>query len=309
MSRTHVQAPTKVIFLCGGQCSSINTSQPLSLRDAFLKILINPAVSGCLIVQAEEITQSMNFFDFYDDMLQFETDLARITELVLLFCESEGSLAELGAFAATREIAARLLVVVRDRHWTAQSFIKYGPLRSLEKNFGTAAVYVIDDRDIGMRGDSAKYVNVNILKERLQSPLRQRLAQARESTTLDKSRSGHVIKLIVGLCQEYGALTADEIGNCLPNFGCGRTSREIAAYLMCAEAMKWVAQRRKGSETYFVACNLDSDAASLVFIKDPAMPVGMRIKARRRLFIREHWKKVDIARARSIDEVFTGLRV
>src|SRR3954451_3527736 len=33
-AKIHVQAPTAVVFLCGGQCSDIGVRIPLSLRDA-----------------------------------------------------------------------------------------------------------------------------------------------------------------------------------------------------------------------------------------------------------------------------------
>jgi hypothetical protein len=106
--KIHVQAPTSVIFLCGGPISSVVEPIPLSLRDAFLKILENPVLKGRDLIQAEDITPQISFFNKYENILDFETDLAQIVELIILFCESEGSLAELGAFAMINEIALRL---------------------------------------------------------------------------------------------------------------------------------------------------------------------------------------------------------
>ena len=203
--KIHVQAPSAVVFLCGGQCSPIGSPTPRSLRDAFLKIL-DPPLRGRQLVQAEDISALSIFGSHYDDLLLFETDLAQVAELILLFCESEGSFAELGAFSMVEEIASRLMVVVRDKHWVSDSFIKLGPLRALEKRHGASSVYVLDDEDIGMRGASAAHVNLDILKARLQEPLERRLAQTREPTTFDPGRGGHRIKLMVGLIQEYGAL-------------------------------------------------------------------------------------------------------
>jgi hypothetical protein len=95
--KIHVQAASDVIFLCGGPLSDLSEAVPLSLRDAFLKIIDYPLLRDRVLIQAEDITKDFLFFDYYDNILDFEADLAQIVELILLFCESEGSLAELGA--------------------------------------------------------------------------------------------------------------------------------------------------------------------------------------------------------------------
>ena len=96
--KIHVQVPTQVIFLCGGRISSLADKTPLSLRDAFYKINDNPVLRKRDLILAEDITAQLAVFDKYKDILEFETDLAQIVELIILFCESEGSLAEFGAF-------------------------------------------------------------------------------------------------------------------------------------------------------------------------------------------------------------------
>jgi hypothetical protein len=132
-----VQAPTQVIFLCGGQTSDISVKKPLSLRDGFLKIFPNPVTKDRIVVMAEDVNLFYLSRSDYKDLLSFETDLAQICELILLFCESEGSLAELGAFSMVDEIAQRLMVVIRDKYYQAESFIKLGPLLSLENRHGS----------------------------------------------------------------------------------------------------------------------------------------------------------------------------
>jgi hypothetical protein len=136
-ARIHVQEPYVVVFLCGGQCTNLNTREPVSLRDAFLKVIDNPIMNEGEWLRAEDVTQGTAFFDSYTDILIFETDLAQIVKLIVLFCESEGSSAELGAFTAIDEILERLFVIVRERHWREDSFIKLGPLRRSEKSAGT----------------------------------------------------------------------------------------------------------------------------------------------------------------------------
>ncbi|MHC6156241.1 retron St85 family effector protein [Bradyrhizobium elkanii] len=297
--KIHVQAPSSIIFLCGGQRSDISEPTPLSLRDAFLKILDNPILRHRDLIQAEDITEDFLFFAKYEDILEFETDFAQIVELIILFCESEGSLAELGAFAMISEIASRLFVVVREKHWQVPSFIKLGPLRLIEKRYGRESIYVIEDTSVGIRGGSFEHVDKDALKSLLLAPLSIRLEKPREPSTFDPTRSGHVIKLIVGIVQEYGALSIDEISNVLQAFNVPRGTTEINRYLLCAKAAGWIKEVSKGLNDYFVAVATNLDAATL-FVKDTAK---VKNKARRRLLIRDHWKANDTLRHNAITQV------
>jgi hypothetical protein len=296
--KIRVQSPAAVAFLCGGPCSSLGAPVPLSLRDAFLKIADNPSLRGKTLIQAEDVTSLSFFKDCYDDLLKFETDLAQITDLVILFCESEGSFAELGAFSMVPEISERLFVVVRGRYWENDSFIKLGPIRALINLYGKESVYVLDDKYVGIYGAGSSGVNISTLKDILQEPLRLRLEKARAPTTFDPQRPGHIIKLIVGVVQEYGALMIDEIENVLKYFSVNVHSDQIAAYLLCARAVNWVVEKTKGYNTYYIAHPI-FDAATF-FSKETA---EIKEKTRRRSAIREHWKTHDPLRYHGIIEI------
>lgn len=300
--KIHVQAASDVIFLCGGPFSKISDPTPLSLRDAFLKILDYKPLRNRDLIQAEDITQAQPFFDSYDNILEFEADLAQIVELILLFCESEGSLAELGAFAMIDEIAQRLFVVVRQKHWKQDSFIKLGPLRLIERKYGREFIYVVEDDDVGLVDRSAARVDKNALGLLLEGPLNIRLQRPKDPTTFDPKRSGHVIKLVVGLVQEYGALEIKEIQHLLTLLNAARTPQEIQGYLLCATSVGWLDKVSKGPTDYFVAKRTRLDAATI-----PSKPTAqVKNKARRRLLIREHWKQTDALRHRGIAQVFGG---
>jgi hypothetical protein len=50
---------------------------------------------------------------------------------ILLFAESAGSLAELGAFAALKTVAPSLIAVLSDYYYEQSSFIRNGPVKYL----------------------------------------------------------------------------------------------------------------------------------------------------------------------------------
>jgi hypothetical protein len=211
--------------------------------------------------------------------------------------------ANLASGDSSRAGRPRLFVIVREKHWEELSFIKLGPLRLIEDEHGRDSIYVIDDDDVGIRGSSTSAVNPETLKDRLLTPLTVRLEKPREPTTFDASRSGHLIKLVVGLIQEYGALQIMEISTLLKNLAVPSiTEQRIQRYLFCAENVGWLKRVSKGSVDYFVAVATTKDAAT-IYSKPSAKEKN---RPRRRLLIREHWQKHDAQRFKAISQVFRG---
>jgi hypothetical protein len=302
VERIHVEDPFDVILLCGGQYGDIGDPIPKSLRDAFLKIFPFPkSLKGKEIINAEEITKEYGFNKIYDDILAFETDLAQIVDLIIIFCESEGSLAELGAFSVIEDILKRLFVVIREKHWNEASFVKLGPLRCVERRVGRDAIQVVADQDVGLDEKSAANVDKNKLAEMLDDPLARRLQSPKESTTFNRVYAGHIIKLIVGLVQEYGALTIKEIISLLDLFSVDVTEDRLRGYILCAIAVKWIAVIPKGGNDYYVQTSASSRGkeAATLRMKDGAKEKN---KQRRRLSIRQHWEATDKVRHAAIKQ-------
>lgn len=299
--KIHVQAPVAVIFICGGETTKVSEPLPKSIRDAFLKIVDNPALRGRQFIQAEDMDPFYMSRAAYGDFLKFEVDLAQITELIVLFCESSGSFVELGAFSMLPEISERLLVVMRDKHYRKDSFVRLGPVLSLQNTYGDTVVCVVDDADINIVNDRASGIDKDRLRDTLAGPITTRIEQVRQPTTFDPSRSGHLIKLIVGLIQEYGALTVPEIEVVLISANVLLSQKQIGSYLLCAEAVGWIKQEKKGVNTYFFALPI-KDAATLVLL-DSAPDKN---KVRRRTAIRDYWKEKDPNRYRGIVQWMGG---
>jgi hypothetical protein len=284
----YVRAPTQAIFLCGGKVAPKMRGAVKSLRDAFLRIPDNPALVNRRVLLAEDVNVFYLARPAYSDLLSFETDFAQICELVLLFSESQGSIAELGAFSMVPEIASRLMVVVRSAFAEDTSFIRLGPLLHLIHSYGPAAVFVLDDDDVGLVKGRPSTVQLPVLRDRLHPAINLRMGTIQERTTFDAVRSGHLIKLAVGLIQEFGGLTVSELRELLSQLGQVHGDEEIDRWLLCAEAAGWVAREQRGFNVYFFAKPVPD---ALVLKLTEKAPIKNRI--RRRAVIREHWKEVD----------------
>lgn len=79
-------------------------------------------------------------FSGYSDLLEFERDACHLARATVLFAESSGSLAELGALAVDDSLVKCLLVVVQEKYTRERSFLKLGPLARVEKHQGLCVI-------------------------------------------------------------------------------------------------------------------------------------------------------------------------
>lgn len=298
LATVRVHAPAPVIFICGGKTDA-SSVVPRSLRDAFMRVVYGKPFSKHEPLLAEELNA---FFPNgnYRDILTFERDIAQICDLILLFSESYGSAAELGAFAVSDDISQRLLVVIDDFNYSENSFVALGPLRMLQNQYGDGAVCVIHRQDIGISSiEDVSSMNIDDFKKRLGAAFEARIAQTHERTTFNINRTGHIIKFAVGLIQHYSALTIDEIDVYLFEIGVSRLLRSnLSDLLLCAELARWIKKDKRGIFTYYLPVGTKEALQYKVKRSAPKME-----KFRWRADIVEYWRAEDIDRSASISSI------
>lgn len=288
-----VHAPSVVVFLCGGAIDK-NQTPPLFLRDAFLRGIEGMPL-GFKIILAED-AKPLTTEAGYADLFQFESDIAQIVGLILLFAESPGSLAELGAFAALKEVAPRILAVLDDFYYNIVSFIRNGPVAYLENRYGEEWITVLERGYVGIsEGNSLENLNSEILLSSILPIVEKRLSANNKWTKFDFKNSGHVILLMTGLCQEYGALTQTEIRGYLKKLGVDDT--RFSNLIYCAELLGWVKKIRKGNHIFYAASQGESAIDYAVNTEGKAHD-----KVRWRIEVRAHWAAHDTTRIRAINE-------
>lgn len=230
----------------------------------------------------------------YKDLLDFESNIAQICELVMLFSESAGSLCELGAFSMDAEISRKLLTVIQRRYYDQESFITLGPLKAQINHFGQESVYVLNDEKLGIKPpDTVANLNLTEFEKCMEDAISQSLKRSRRDlmgshTTFNPSRPGHVIKLIVGIIQHYGALTRDEIDVVLYDFGINLSQDAIENYILCAKFVGWLSGEPIGARILYYP---KIDKPALYFkLKDS---VSHQSADAWLVEIREYWKSTD----------------
>lgn len=286
-----VHAPNQVVFLCGGAIDN-DLPAPIMLRDAFHRavVALGAPYSIVLAEAAEPLTSDAG----YKDLLSFESDIAQVVGLVLLFAESAGSLAELGAFAALGTIAPSLLAVLDEYYYNQVSFIRNGPVKYLEHRYGDEWVHVLDRLEVGIddNGGISGINSVNFTAS-IMPAVQSRLDSQPKWTKLDPDNSGHSILLMVGLCREFGALTQTEIKKHLARFGVKDIRFENFYY--CANLLGWLDKVRKGNHIFYVATG---GSSALDYVLADTAP--FKEKLRWRNDIRAYWKGNDSPRFNAI---------
>ncbi len=121
-------------------------AKPKSNRDAFYRWILEHRSDLKELLLIPENYSDWSDSAIYSDLLLFEKDLGYLTSAVLIFLESPGSIAELGAFSQIDSLSKRLMVVVKDGHHPKKSFISLGPIRSIKETQKHAhSVCVIPD--------------------------------------------------------------------------------------------------------------------------------------------------------------------
>jgi hypothetical protein len=232
----------------------------------------------------------------YDDLLRFESDIAQVVGLILLFAESAGSLAELGSFAVMPTVSPSLLAVLDDYYYNRSSFIRNGPVQYLENEHDEQWVTVLERAAVGIGGDGQlDHVNQVALYDAIEPAIQDRMAMQSKWRKFDPKNDGHLILCIVGFCQEFGALTQSEMRRILKKIGVEEF--RIKNFLYCGELLGWLKRIRKGHHIYYASTG--GEYAIDFSFKDEFKP---KDKVRWRAMIRDHWQEKEPARMRAISE-------
>jgi hypothetical protein len=111
-----------VAFLCGGENSLRRDRLATYLREHH----------SVLVFYAEAVWLAIAEHHPTANALEMEAQLARLSDIVIVVVESPGTFAELGAFALSEPLRAKLLPILSKEHKGKKSFIETGPVRWID---------------------------------------------------------------------------------------------------------------------------------------------------------------------------------
>lgn len=128
------------IFLCGADITDADTG-----RSKMAKVLERH--SKYELLYPEDIFDDLLAGPGQHSLLHLENVLADCVDAIILFPESPGSFAEIGAFSNNEKLAKKLIVISNKKYRGKKSFINYGPYR-LIKASNTGKVFQVNYKDL-----------------------------------------------------------------------------------------------------------------------------------------------------------------
>lgn len=240
-----------LIFLCGGVTKRFESSPLLSARHFFYHFVKKNAADILPRIRlAEEINEWFDE-DTFADLLELEAHLADSSDLIVLFVESPGSIAELGAFASNELLRSRTLAIMNSKYDDSRSFISDGPVRRIKRlNQDFIQYYEWNDREVD---DASNNDIFDEMSKELIEYVRERTTATPKERLLDRNSHGHGMFLIADLIDILGITTATEILDCLNLWGYSSDAKQLKKYLFLLQHLKLVKRKLHSNQTYFLS--------------------------------------------------------
>lgn len=279
IDRCKVKNTPRLLFLCGGPIADSGTHQ--SARDFFFRHLKKHEPELAPRVKlAEEINAWFQKDDAFPDLLELENYLAHLADLTLLFVESPGSIAELGAFSASDQLRPKTLAVLNTSYGSDRSFIADGPVRRIKNgNSDLVHYYTWDPKKLS--SPTARSEFKAIVKD-LVAFLKSRDGHETREVAFDRDEPGHTLLLVSDLARIAGAVTRTDIATCLKSLGCERACDGLDRHISILQSVGFITKHLRSNQAFFVRRAAD------VFVKYAYRPdASQRNIARIQVLIRQ----------------------
>lgn len=239
----HITNLPSRIWVFGGPCGS--SELPVSLRDSFWRKSLNhhPAPNWFIDLDRPEDNDGWLEHSGYADLLEFERDACYLAKATVLFAESPGAYAELGAIAIDESLLPRLAVVVQHRYRVGNSrdsFLNLGPLRRVE---GKGRLCVI--------GTETSHLPEHDFEDIL-ATVDQWLPKTHKKEKLQPSNPTHRLLLVADLVDILLVASEPELISALKHFGVSISLDELKKSLGLLKYLEFIALHQAGMIPYWV---------------------------------------------------------
>lgn len=258
LAKSRVRAFEGFIFLCGGPRG--NDPVPIMSVRHLIYHELTSGRHGDVVGRLKTAEEIQDWFrdGNYRDLLTFEEHLAGLSAVIVLVVESPGAIAELGVFSVSEAFADRLLVLVAEIHYAAESFIRLGPLRRLENNFDKS-VLVFDWHDISITGSvTERFDKLSGEIDSIIDSIKEFTSPSSSERVFKIDEPSHVMFLICEICDLFGALNQTEIHSYLESVGVAIALEDLTRYIFLLQKCDLVGMQPKGHGRYFHAIDWTS---------------------------------------------------
>ncbi|MDD2776970.1 MAG: retron St85 family effector protein [Gallionella sp.] len=232
------------IWILGGSYDPKNPT-PLSLRDSFWRKTLNSPTNPNWLEQLEQPEDHDGWWAFsgYQDLLEFERDACYLARAIVLFSESPGAHAELGALALDEPILKRLLVVVQSQYLQEghrESFLNLGPLERVRKQNGLCVVSASSNTELPED-------DFNIIVE----TLNHWLPNIPHKSSFQKSNPTHTLLLLADIVDFLRVCKLEELQRVAEHFSIYPEKASLERALKLLAFFKLIRHELRGSEPFW----------------------------------------------------------
>lgn len=250
LSSSRVRAFDGFIFLCGGRVD-VSAQYPPSIRDAIYRGLVGDSLVEPRIRLAETYKEWADD-GIYSDLLSFERHIAELSSVIVLALESAGSIAELGLFSVLDEFRHKLIVFISTHHYQQSSFIRLGPVQSLERGIDNPAHCYDFIKVDYLKRESFDAEFVGEVQDELAGAVKERITNAVPEAPFDPGRWLHQALLVLELVNLMAALTVTEVRDFLLSLGVDLKQKEIKQTLFLLERLQLISMVPSGEQRFYV---------------------------------------------------------
>jgi hypothetical protein len=235
------------VFLCGGPTAKEGIE--LSARDHFHRYLRKSEPDISKRVRLAETINNWFDHDTFSDLLELEEYLADLCDLIFIFVESPGSIAELGAFTSSQALRPKTLAVLNAAYAIERTFIADGPIRRI-RNEDTNLVRYYDwnAEDLANPATEAFYD----MDRDLTGLLKKREGEIVKEKTITLSSPGHIMLMIADLVDMIGITMSTELIECLSLLDLPVDRKQMDKYISILDHSRLIKVKRNSNQTYLI---------------------------------------------------------
>lgn len=242
-----INLPDK-IWVFGGPIEKDSKKSPKSLRDSFWRKTLSPSVQFTWLEGFDRPENHEEWWAFsgYEDLLEFERDACYLARATVLFAESPGSLAELGALSLDDSIVSKLFVIVESKYFNEDvriSFLNLGPLKRVSKHGFQCNIGTCSNLD-------QKLSNVDF--EIIIDSIKTWLPPLAQTASLCITNPTHCLLLLADIIDLLLVCKKSDIQKAVAHFGLEMDDKELLRSLKLLDFFGFVRIVSRGHESFFV---------------------------------------------------------
>lgn len=250
-----------IVLLCGGGVPE--RARPDEDKPPFKSIRhrIVDRFPSYEIFRPEEI-DDWHADGIFENLMDFESDLASICSLVVIILESEGAIAELGAFSQLPDFKRKLCIVIPETYADDNSFINLGILRYISKEDESAIKRY--PWDVRRPIEASEEVIIDIIED-----IEADLGKQQKSQSLKMSSEAHLMIVIYELTRLFVALRESEIIEVISKLGHEIKKENLRRKLFLLQRLRLIKKITYSDSKFFAATNpFFSQCALCIEIQD-----------------------------------------